>query len=72
MVIETIDGPALKLVGLHELEECFLTRISSTGKESWSAQEGKMSGMSSEGKDRDCGHISRDVTWWRIMAGVEI
>ena len=28
--------------------------------------------MSVEGKDRDCGRISRDVTWWWIVAGMEI
>ena len=71
-IVETIDGPALELLGPGGLEERFLTRISSAGKESWSAQEGETSGASSEGKDRDCERISRMVTWWRIMAGVEI
>ena len=37
MVIETVDGPALKLLGPGGPEERFLTRISSAGKESWSA-----------------------------------
>ena len=31
-----------------------------------------MSDMIWEGKDRDWGRISHAVTWWRIMAGVEI
>ena len=72
MVVETIDGPALELLGLGGPEERFLTRISSAGKESWSAREGETSGVSSEGKDRDCGRISRVVTWWQIMVGTEI
>ena len=72
MVVETIDGPALELLGLGGLEKRFLTRIPFAGKESWSVRGGKTSGAPSEGKDRDCGRISRDVTWWRIVAGTEI
>ena len=53
MVVETVDGPALELLGLGGLEECFLTHISSAGKESWSAYGGKRSSVPSEGKDRD-------------------
>ena len=71
-VVEIVDGPALKLLGPGGLEERFLTRISSAGKESWYARGGETSGAFSEGKDRDCGRISHDVTWWRIVAGAEI
>ena len=63
MTVETVDGLALKLLGPGGLEKHFLTRIPFAGKESWSAWGGKMSGVSSDGKDRDCGRISRDVTW---------
>jgi len=49
-----------------------LTHIPFVGKESWSAREGETPGTSSEGKDRDCGHISRGVTWRRIVAGAKI
>ena len=69
--VETI-GLALGLLGLGGPEKCFLTRISSARKESWSAQEGETSGATLVGKDRDCGRISCDVTWWSIMAGMEI
>ena len=72
MVVETIDGPALELLGPGGLEEHFLTRISSAGKESWYARGGETSGAFSEGKDRDCGCISHVVTWWQIMVGMEI
>ena len=34
MAVETVDGPALKLLGPTGLEERFLTRISSASKES--------------------------------------
>ena len=68
--VETV-GPALELLGPCGLEKCFLTRIPSVGKESWSAQEGKMSGVILVGKDRDRGRISRDVTWGCIVAGSE-
>ena len=71
MAVETV-GPALELLGPGGPEKSFLTRIPSVGKESWSAQEGKMSGVILVGKDRDRGRISRDVTWWCIMAGTEI
>ena len=40
-MIETIDGLALELLGLGGLEERFLTRISSAGKESWTTREGE-------------------------------
>ena len=69
--IETI-GPALKLLGPGGPEKWFLTRIPSVGKESQSAWEGKMSGVTLVGKDRGCRRISRDVTWWCIVAGMEI
>ena len=69
--VETI-GQALKLLGLGRPEKCFLTRIPSVGKESWSAQKGKMSGVTLVGKDRDHGRISRDMTWWCIVVGMEI
>ena len=72
MAVETIDGPALELLGPGGLEKRFLTRIPFAGKESWSARGGETSGASSEGKDRDCGRISHDVTWWRIVACAEI
>ena len=72
MVVKTVDGPTLEFLGPGGPEEHFLTHISSTDKESWSAQEGKTSGATLEGKDRDCGRISHVVTWWRIVAGAEI
>ena len=72
MAVETIDGPALELLGPGGLKKRFLTHIPFAGKESWSVQRGETSGASSEGKDRDCGHVSRDVTWWQIVAGVKI
>ena len=72
MVVETGDGPALELLGLGGLEECFLTCIPFAGKESWSTQGGKPFGAPSEGKDRDCGRISYNMMWWQIVAGVEI
>ena len=68
--VETI-GLALELLGPGGLKKCFLTPIPSVGKESWFAQEGKMSGTILVGKDRDRGRISRDVTWWCIVAGSE-
>ena len=74
-LIETaveVIGLALELLGLGGPEKFFLTCISSTGKESWSTREGEMSGATLVGKDRDRGRISRDVTWWCIMAGTEI
>ena len=71
MAVETI-GLALELLGLGGPEKCFLTHILSAGKETWFAREGKMSGATLVGKDRDWGRISRMVTWWRIMAGMEI
>ena len=72
MVVKTIDGPALELLGPGGPEEHFLTHISSASKESWSAWEGKMSDASSEEKDRDCRRISHDMMWWRIVVGLEI
>ena len=72
MVVETADGLALELLGPGGLDERFLTLISSAGKESWSAREGKTSGATLVGKDRDWGCISHVVTWWRIVAGAEI
>ena len=69
--VESI-GPALELLGPGGPEKCFLTHIPSRGKESWSAQEGEMSGVTLVGKDRDCGRLSRDVMWWCIVAGIEI
>ena len=69
--IETI-GPALELLGPGGPEKCFLTRIPSAGKECWSAQEGETFGVTLVGKDRYCGRISYDVTWWCIMVGTEI
>ena len=69
--VETI-WLALELLGPGGLEKCFLTRIPSAGKESWSAQEGETSGMTLVGKDWDRGRISHDVTWWCIMVGTEI
>ena len=68
--IETV-GLALGLLGLGGPEKCFLTRTPSAGKESWSAREGETSVVTLVGKDRDRERISRDVTWWRIMAGSE-
>ena len=41
MVVKTVDGLALELLGPGGLEERFLTRISSAGKESWTTQEGE-------------------------------
>ena len=35
MVVETVDGPALELLGLGGLKEHFLTRISYVGNECW-------------------------------------
>ena len=67
-----IIGSALELLGLGGLEKHFLTHIPSVGKESWSGREGETSGVTLVGKDRDWGRISRMVTWWRIMAGMEI
>ena len=63
MTIETIDGPAIELLGPGESEKCFLTRIPFAVKESWSAQGGETSGASLEGKDMDCGRISHDMMW---------
>ena len=68
--VETV-GPALELLGLGGLEKSFLTRIPSVGKESWSARECETSSAILVGKDWDRGRISRDVTWWCIMAGSE-
>jgi len=62
MVIETVDGPTLKLLGLGGPEERFLTHIPFAGKESSSARGGKTFDATLEGKDRDCGRISHDVT----------
>ena len=50
--VETV-GLALELLGLGGLEKSFLTHIPSAGKESWSTQEGKTSGTTLVGKDRD-------------------
>ena len=72
MVVETVDGPALKLLGLGGPEERFFDLYPFTGKESWSIREGKTFGVTLVGKDRDCGRISRVVTWWQIMVGTEI
>ena len=72
MDVETVDGPALKLLGPGGPEERFLTHIPFAGKESWSAWEGETSGVTLVGKDIDWGHISHVVTWWRIMVGAEI
>ena len=72
MAIETIDGLALELLGSGRPEEHFLTRIPFAGKESWSVRGGETSCAPSEGKDRDCGRISRDMMWWQIVAGMEI
>ena len=69
--VETV-GPALELLGLGGLEKSFLTRIPFVGKESWSAQEGKMSSVILVGKDRDRGRVSRDVTRRCVVAGSEI
>ena len=60
--VETV-GLALGLLGLGEPEKRFLT---------WSVREGETSDATLVGKDRDWGRISRVVTWWRIMAGMEI
>ena len=70
-VVETI-GPALEFLGPGGLEKCFVTRIPSAGKESWSAREGETFGTTLVGKDMDCGRTSHDVTWWCIVAGMEI
>ena len=69
--VETV-GLALELLGPDGLEKSFLTRIPSMGKESWSAREGKTSGVTLVGKDRDRGSISRDMTRWCIVVGTEI
>ena len=66
-----IIGLALELLGPGGPEKRFLTRIPSTGKESWSVRGGETSDASLVGKDRDCGRISRDVMWWRIKVGAE-
>ena len=72
MVVKTIDGPALELLGPGGPEKHFFTRIPFVGKESRSIRGGETSGASLEGKDRDCGCISHDVTWWCIMVGMKI
>ena len=72
MVVETVDGPALKLLGLGGPEERFYDLYPFTGKESWSVRGGETFGASLVGKDRDCGRISHDVTRWWIVAGTEI
>ena len=69
--VETI-GPALELLGPGRPEKWFLTRIPSAGKESWFAQEGETSGATLVGKDKDYGRISRNMSWWCIVAGAEI
>ena len=69
-IVENI-GPALELLGPGGPEKCFLTHIPSVGKESGSVREGKTSGVTLVGKDRDRGRISRDVMWWCIVVGTE-
>ena len=70
-VVKTI-GIALEFLGPGGPEKCFLTRIPSAGKVSLSAREGETFGVTLVGKDRDRRCISRDVTWWCIVAGTEI
>jgi hypothetical protein len=71
MTVTTI-GLALELLGSSGPKKCFLTHIPSVGKESWSTREGKTSGVTLVGKDRDRESISRNVTWWCIMVGMDI
>ena len=68
--VETV-GPALELLGPGGPEKCFLTHIPFVGKESWSFREGETFDGILVGKDGDHGRISRDVTWWCIVAGSE-
>ena len=55
MVAKTVDGPGLELLGPGGLEERIFDSYPFAGKESWSAWEGKTSGATLVGKDRDWG-----------------
>ena len=68
--VETV-GLALGLLGPGGPEKSSLTHIPSVGKESWSTWESETPGVILVGKDRDRGRISRDMTWWCIVAGSE-